>query len=123
MNKYPVLFLNITVYLLKYIASVFFYTPVVFFWLYVLFSVSDAAELSAPGYLPELCVAAGHLTLSALWIADLLVFAEKHLKHTFYFRSNPAETAALLVISVTVAAVNTFFPLSDALSLFSGVLR
>lgn len=85
MNKYPVLFMNITVYLLKYTASVFFYIPVVFFWLCVLFYVTGKADLSVPGYLQEFGVMAGLLTLLAVWVADLVTFAGKHRKQPFFF--------------------------------------
>lgn len=122
MNKYPVLFLNITVYLLKYIASVFFYIPVAFFWLCVLFYVTGKADLSAPGYLPELGVMAGLLTLLAVWVANLIMFAEKHRKQPFFFREYPADTAALLVITVTVFAVIFCLP-SDVFSLTESALR
>lgn len=122
MNKYPILFLNITVYLLKYTASVFFYIPVVFFWLCVLFYITGKADLSVPGYLPESGVMAGLLTLLAVWAADLVTFAGNHRKQPFFFREYPADTAALLVISVTVFAVTYCLP-SDVFSLTESALR
>ncbi|EMD0832089.1 hypothetical protein VP018_003988 [Morganella morganii] len=122
MNKYPVLFMNITVYLLKYTASVFFYIPVVFFWLCVLFYVTGKADLSVPGYLQEFGVMAGLLTLLAVWVADLVTFAGKHRKQPFFFREYPADTAALLVITVTVFAVTYCLP-SDVFSLTESALR
>ncbi|HGY2267861.1 TPA: hypothetical protein ACNVDL_003466 [Morganella morganii] len=122
MNKYPVLFLNITVYLLKYTASVFFYIPVVFFWLCVLFYVTGKADLSVPGYLPEFGVTAGLLTLLAVWVEDLIKFAAKHRTQPFFFRDYPADTAALLVITVTVFAVTYCLP-SDVFSLTESALR
>lgn len=122
MNKYPVLLLNITVYLLKYTASVFFYIPVVFFWLCVLFYVTGKTGQPVSGYLPELCVLAGVMTLIAVWVADLVTFAGNHRKQPFFFREYPADTAALLVISVTVFTVIFCLP-SDVFSLTESALR
>lgn len=122
MNKYPVLFLNITVYLLRYTASVFFYIPVVFFWLCVLFYVTGKTGLPVSGYLPELCVLAGVMTLIAVWAADLVTFAGNHRKQPFFFREYPADTAALLVITVTVFTVIFCLP-SDVFSLTESALR